>query len=190
MGVTQFTTTGGVVIEGIKFLNGTIDLDGNPDAIILDADGDTTISASIDDQIDFKVGGSVDFSIKNDTFLVNSGAKISSGGLTGIFYPIAAQQDITDGGAISLASYYTAITTTVQSLYTLADGETPGQMKKIQMVSDSGDAILTPNSLDTYNTITFDTVGEYILLAWNGTAWVAIEYGNDNTGTAAGPTLV
>ena len=34
-----------------------INLDGWPDALILDADGDTTISAPSDDQIDFEVGG-------------------------------------------------------------------------------------------------------------------------------------
>jgi hypothetical protein len=35
-----------------------LDLNGNTDAFILDADGDTTISAPTDDQMDFEVGGS------------------------------------------------------------------------------------------------------------------------------------
>ena len=34
-----------------------VDLDGGPDALILDGDGDTTISAPTDDQIDIEVGG-------------------------------------------------------------------------------------------------------------------------------------
>jgi len=34
-----------------------VDVDGNADAIVLDGDGDTTISAPADDQIDFEVGG-------------------------------------------------------------------------------------------------------------------------------------
>jgi len=35
-----------------------VDVDGNADAVILDTDGDTTLSAPTDDQIDFEAGGS------------------------------------------------------------------------------------------------------------------------------------
>lgn len=41
----------------IHLITNTIDLNGSPDAMVLDLDGDTTISAPTDDQIDFEVGG-------------------------------------------------------------------------------------------------------------------------------------
>ncbi len=46
-----------VKTDANKMLTGvtTIDLDGGADALILDADGDTTIAADTDDQIDFEV---------------------------------------------------------------------------------------------------------------------------------------
>jgi hypothetical protein len=54
----------------------TIDLNGNVDAIILDADGDTTISAPIDDQIDVEIAGADDFSFTANAFNVLSGSGI------------------------------------------------------------------------------------------------------------------
>ena len=39
--VTQFSTTAGVLLDGVLFLNGTLDLNGVANALILDADGDT-----------------------------------------------------------------------------------------------------------------------------------------------------
>ena len=53
-------TTASAVAEGT-----TIDLNGGSDKLILDADGDTTISADTDDQIDFKIGGSDKISISS-----------------------------------------------------------------------------------------------------------------------------
>ena len=52
--VIYATHTGGVlpVTE-----SATIDLQGVSDALVLDSDADTTISADTDDQIDFKAGG-------------------------------------------------------------------------------------------------------------------------------------
>lgn len=48
-------TTGHYIIASDQRI--IIDMDGATDAIILDADGDTTISSPTDDQIDFEVGG-------------------------------------------------------------------------------------------------------------------------------------
>ena len=47
-------TTGGT-FNGNVAVNGTLDVNGNE--LILDADGDTSITADTDDQIDFKTGG-------------------------------------------------------------------------------------------------------------------------------------
>lgn len=75
----------------------TLDLDGNPDALILDADGDTTISAPTDDQIDFELNGADDFRMTANTFTALAGSKIVSADTTD-----ATNKDtgsiITDGG--------------------------------------------------------------------------------------------
>ena len=50
------TATGAITLTDSATFNNTVDINGNE--LILDADGDTTITADTDDQIDFKVGGS------------------------------------------------------------------------------------------------------------------------------------
>lgn len=73
------------VSEIVSFLNtyvpnGTIDVNGVADAIILDADGDTTISAPTDDQIDIEVNGADDFRITANKLEALSGSVITLAG--------------------------------------------------------------------------------------------------------------
>ena len=60
----------------------TIDLDGASDKLILDTDGDTTISADTDDQIDIKIAGADDFQFTANTFTAQSGSTIAAQALT------------------------------------------------------------------------------------------------------------
>lgn len=60
----------------------SIDLNGNADALILDADGDTTISAPTDDQIDIEIAGADDFTFTANAFNVLAGSKILSADTT------------------------------------------------------------------------------------------------------------
>jgi hypothetical protein len=53
--ITERTTDSGVTIESVVLKDGTVDVNGTADALILDADADTTISAPTDDQIDFEL---------------------------------------------------------------------------------------------------------------------------------------
>ena len=53
-----------------------VDVNGVSDAIILDADADTTISADSDDQIDFKAGGTDIMSLTATTVTINDGTTI------------------------------------------------------------------------------------------------------------------
>ena len=53
-----------------------LDTNGVSDALILDADADTTISADTDDQIDFKIAGADDFQMTANTFTAQSGSTI------------------------------------------------------------------------------------------------------------------
>ena len=57
-----------------------LDLNGASDKLVLDADGDTTISADTDDQIDIKIGGADDFAFKANNFEVQSGSTIDMNG--------------------------------------------------------------------------------------------------------------
>lgn len=99
--------------------------------------------------------------------------------------PSGAQQALSGDGAVNVTSYYTAWTTTGADAGTLADGLRPGQLKKVQLVSDGGDGTLTPTNLSGGTTITFADAGDFALLRWDGANWVAIELGNDADGATA-----
>lgn len=88
------------------------------------------------------------------------------------YSPIAVQQALSGAGAINLTSFYTEVTTTAANALTLADSTITGQVKKIKMIVDGGDGTLT---LTGYTSITFNDAGDYVVLQWNGSAWVAIE---------------
>jgi hypothetical protein len=237
----------------------TLDLNGTE--LILDADGNTSITADTDDQIDVKIGGADDFKFTANLFSVlsgshvlladSSGAKFGDGsdivfswdgtrlnvtqaatnseirwgvdgaGIDQVWYgdtasqkatwdqsadalvltaavsitgqgstvvpliPIAAAQALSGAGAINITTYRTNWTTTAANAGTLANGAQIGQLKRIQMVADGGDGTLTPTSLSGGTTITFADAGDYAVLCWSGTAWVAIELGNDADGVTA-----
>ena len=57
-------------------VSGSFDVNGVADALILDADADTTISAPTDDQIDIEVAGADDFTITANSFNVLTGSAI------------------------------------------------------------------------------------------------------------------
>lgn len=99
--------------------------------------------------------------------------------------PTGAIQSLSGAGAINVTSFLTKWTTTGANAGTLANGTIIGQLKKIQQIVDGGDGTLTPTSLSGGTTITFADAGDFALLQWNGTAWVAIELGNDADGATA-----
>ncbi len=99
-----------------------------------------------------------------------------------------AQDAMAAAGAISLATYCTAVNTTTGSGHasTLADGVRVGQMKKIILVVDAGDLVVTVTSLSGGNTITFADAGDWIELQWDGYNWVPIAYAG---AVDAGPAI-
>jgi len=187
MGVSTITTaSGGWNVEGLTFNNGTVDTKGTAGSIILDADGDTHLGASTDDQIDVTVGGSIDFVVSSNLLTLSSGSAIGGSGSTFVpLIPIAAQQALSGPGAINITTAYTAWTTTGADAGTLIDGVVKGQMKKIQLVVDGGDGTLTPTTLNGGTNITFADVGDFAVLCWDGTGWTAIELGNAADGSTA-----
>jgi N-acetylmuramoyl-L-alanine amidase CwlA len=80
-------------------------------------------------------------------------------------------QNITGPGAISLTETVTLITTTGADAYTLADG-VEGQIKIISMKVDGGDAIVTPDNLVGYTSVTLNNVKDNFTLLYQSTGWV------------------
>ena len=87
-------------------------------------------------------------------------------------------QALSGAGAVDVTNLVTEITTTAADALTLADG-TAGQIKIITMVADGGDGTLTPTTFANGSTITFNDVGDSVMLVYNTTAgWALIS----NTG--------
>ena len=91
---------------------------------------------------------------------------------------VATVQALSGAGAISLNTLHTALTTTGAQAQTLANGVN-GQIKIITMVADGGDGTLTPATFANGSTITFNDVGDSVLLIYNTTGgWALVS----NTG--------
>jgi hypothetical protein len=92
------------IVEISGAVGGPLDADLNGTELILDADGDTSLHASTDDQIDIKIAGADDFSFTANTFTAASGSSIvvPDGGLTfgsTAIASTAAELNLLDGGA-------------------------------------------------------------------------------------------
>jgi len=91
------------IVEISGAVGGPLDSDLNGAELILDADGDTSITADTDDQIDIKIAGADDFQFTANTFTANSGSGIviPDGGLTlgsTAVSATAAEINLIDGG--------------------------------------------------------------------------------------------
>jgi len=115
---------------------------------------------------------------------VLAGAAVPITGKVFGIMPMLVQQAINANGAINLTTFYTAVTSvsTTGQTFTLADGSVYGQLKKIKLIVDDGDATVTFNGTAT---IVFADAGDYALLMWNGSDWIPIELGNDADGATA-----
>ena len=74
-------TIDGVALLATSILLGSgevVDLNGEADALVLDADANTTISAPTDNQIDFEISGADDFRMTANTFTALSGSTIAT----------------------------------------------------------------------------------------------------------------
>ena len=96
---------------------------------------------------------------------------LTSATLTGLFGSV---QSLSGAGAVNLTDTVTEITSTGTDALTLANG-TVGQVKVITMIVDGGDATLTPTTFAGGSTITFNDVGDSVILVYNTTVgWVAV----------------
>ena len=70
------------IVEISGAVGGPLDSDLNGAELILDADGDTSITADTDDQIDIKIAGADDFQFTANTFTAQSGSTIAGQAIT------------------------------------------------------------------------------------------------------------
>ena len=86
-------------------------------------------------------------------------------------------QTLSGAGAILTTSLTTKWTTTGANAGTLMDGF-EGQVKVIVLVVDGGDGTLTPSNLANYTTITFNDIGDSVVLQFlTGEWWVIANNG-------------
>ena len=103
--------------------------------------------------------------------LFDLNARANLGGL--VFLDQAAQA-LAIAGAVNLTSTITTVATAGAIALTLADG-TQGQIKIILMITDAGDATLTPTNLaGVATTITFNDVGDAVTLLFSNGTWFII----------------
>jgi len=74
-----------------------VDVNGVSDALILDADADTTISADTDDQIDFKAGGTDIMSLTATTATINDGLTVTVSDNTDTLTLVSTDADASGG---------------------------------------------------------------------------------------------
>jgi hypothetical protein len=91
----------------------------------------------------------------------------------------AGVQSLSGAGAVNLTTLATAFTSTATgNALTLADG-TAGQLKIIVYVAEAAGAdtgILTPTNLGSATTITFNAVGDSVILQFIGADWWVIGF--------------
>jgi hypothetical protein len=83
-------------------------------------------------------------------------------------------ENITGGGALSLTTAVSLISTTGTEAYTLADGTLEGQIKIISMKVDGGNATVTPANYINGTSILFNNVNDTIVLMYQTTGWVQL----------------
>ena len=87
-------------------------------------------------------------------------------------------QALSGAGAVDITSFITQVTTTGSNqALTLANGAN-GQLKIVTMVADGGDGVLTPTTFANGSTITFNDVGDSVLLVYNTTGGWAVVANN------------
>ena len=82
-------------------------------------------------------------------------------------------QSLSGAGAVDVVSAITEVVTTGANALTIGAG-VEGQIKFIVMKTDGGDGTLTPASFTGGTTITFNDVGDSVLLLFTNSSWFLI----------------
>ncbi len=149
--VSEYTSAAGVTIDGVLLKDSTV----KTDTII-----EKTATAGV----------------TADGVLLKDGGVSANSSYAG-FYKLGAVQALSGPGAINITSYSTQFTSTgTGDALTLASGNQIGLLKKISYVAEGAGGDTGVLTLTGYTSITFNAIGDFALLIWSGSAWIAIEY--------------
>jgi hypothetical protein len=115
------------IVEISGAVGGPLDSDLNGNELILDTDGDTSITADTDDQIDIKTAGADDFRFTANNFEILSGSTITNSGTASGFSTIDWQSVVTgDTTMVASRGYFVnttsgAITMTLPASASIGD---------------------------------------------------------------------
>lgn len=214
LGATTVTTLSinGQAILATSVLLATsevVDLNGEADSLVLDADQDTTISAPTDDQIDIEISGADDFRFTANTFTALSGSSIATNtiaettaasGVTidGVLVKDGRTnagrqtQELTATGAITIVSGLVLLNHASTIIAATLAAPTAGDELFIVDSSATGTAAHTvtlPGGVTwdgTNNTATLNALGEALhVVALSATRWFILE----NIGSVALSTV-
>ena len=121
-----------------------------------------------------EASGQTDFRAETNSystaFLVDASADNVQINATPVF---GLTQSLSGAGAVDVVSAITEVVTTGANALTIAAG-VEGQIKFIVMKTDGGDGTLTPASFTGGTTITFNDVGDSVLLLYTNSSWFCI----------------
>lgn len=161
---------------GIELGSGAVvDINGQADALVLDADADTTISAPTDDQIDIEINGADDFTFTANTFTALPGSTIVGEHRHQV-------QELTATGAITINSGIVLLNHATVVIAATLDAPTAGDELFIINNSASGTAahtVTVPGGVTWNGTNTVATLnapGEALhVVAISASRWFIME---------------
>lgn len=116
--------------------------------------------------------------------LIGAGLGVTSGGVP-VLCGYTANDNVTAAGAVSVSTLATRLNTSSNSdvAITLANGiENQIKVIVIETKGGTGNFVLTPASLWGYTTLTFNTVGDAVILMFINNKWAIVS----NQGTTLG----
>lgn len=143
------------------------------DAITCTGDNCTVVDNQIYGSVNMIFGGAGLYVRHDDPSQVTSLAADSAGVITG-----GSKETVTSATPALATSGTTLIDSTSNAVNgTLANGVLEGQRKLIRMTnaSNSSTVSVTTHETSSPEVFTFDAVGEYLILEWNGSVWVTIK---------------
>jgi hypothetical protein len=157
--VDTLIVNGVSVVTAVLLASGqVVDLNGEADGLVLDADADTSISSPTDDQIDIEVNGADDFRITANTFTALSGSTIATNTIAETTAASGVTIDgvlLKDGGAVFADAATIEIDTINEA--TAAAGVTidsvrlkDGVVKSVPVTVTADGAIAVPPGDTTY----------------------------------------
>ena len=119
----------------------------------------------------------VDRNDLDDLFIPAQGFNSAPAGELQATVPTGTTQALSGSGAlgaISLTAYLTTIDTTGAATATLAVATTTGLQKRIRMIGDLGDCVITVSGTGV-TSITLNDVADQVDLIFDGAGWVVLD---------------